>query len=70
MCFSLAGKSIVILWSVLDPIIEYRLGSSSDPKDSSFTIINEKVNQQIITLKKLEPASVWHFGLVIKIVVH
>lgn len=63
MCFSLAGKSLVILCfikvvSVLDPIIEYRLGSSSDPKDSSFTIINEKVNQQIITLKKLEPASV------------
>lgn len=68
MCFSSADVSIVILCfikivSVSAPNIEYHLGSSSEPKDSLFTIINEKVKQQIITFKKLEPASVWHFGL-------
>ena len=29
-------------------------------KDSSFTVINNKDKQQILTFKRLEPANVWH----------
>lgn len=32
-----------------------------DPKTLSFTIINDKEKQQILTFQKLEPANVWHF---------
>ena len=32
--------------------------TTSIPKDSSFTVMNEKEKQQILTFKKLEPANV------------
>lgn len=36
---------------------------SPKPKDSSFTLINDKEQQQILTFMKLEPANLWHFCL-------
>ena len=35
--------------------------SSVKPKDSTFTVINNKEKQQIFTFKKLETANIWHF---------
>lgn len=35
----------------------------TQPKDSSFTNINDKEKHQIFTYKKLQPANVWHFCL-------
>lgn len=42
-----------------------RVVPTSCPKltDSSFTVINDKHKQQIITFKKLRPGNVWHLCL-------
>ena len=36
---------------------------SPKSKDSSFTVRNDKEQQQILTFMKLEPANLWHFCL-------
>lgn len=52
MLVTISQSDVVKLLLVVQPTVE-------NPKDSSFTITNEKDKQKILTYKKLEPANVF-----------